>query len=51
MPHNALIADSGSDVKEDIKLVIRFTSYWILYGALTLTSVALIVSAIKGVTK
>jgi hypothetical protein len=37
-------------MRQDIRLVIVFTSHWILYGALTLTSVAVIVSAIKGIT-
>jgi hypothetical protein len=39
------------DVKEDIRLVIRFTSHWILYGALGLTGFAVLVSAIEGVTR
>jgi hypothetical protein len=37
-------------MRQDIKLVILFTSYWILYGILAFTVVAVIVSAIKGAT-
>ena len=35
---------------EDVKLVMRFTSYWILYGSLTLMAVAVLVSAVKGLS-
>jgi hypothetical protein len=37
-------------MRQDIRLVILFTSYWILYGVLALTVLAVIVSAIKGAT-
>ena len=37
-------------VRENLKLVFRFTSYWILYGALALTLVSVLVSALKGLS-
>jgi hypothetical protein len=43
-------APSYLQVKKDIKLVIRFTSYWILYGALSLTVISVFVSAVKGLS-
>jgi len=35
-------------LRQEIKLVLRLTSYWILYGALALTLVSVLVSALKG---
>ncbi|HEY3743042.1 MAG TPA: hypothetical protein VGL53_24515 [Bryobacteraceae bacterium] len=37
-------------MRQDLKLVILFTSHWILYGVLAVTVLAVIVSAIKGAT-
>ena len=42
------MGDSCWNVRDDFRMVMKFTCYWILYGALTLTVVAVLVSAIKG---
>jgi hypothetical protein len=44
------VSDS-TEVKDDIFQVIRYTSYWILYGFMALVFVASCAAAIQGIQR
>ena len=48
MPAARPAVDSGFVIKDDFYRVIRYTSYWILYGFLALVAVSSIAAAFQG---